>query len=137
MEGRVQDCSGRSGTIIDSDGHCYRFGAADWNVRRDPTRGQTVQFLASGDRAVAIYPAVHLPFLPMVRRKKRATAILLAIFLGCLGAHKFYLGRHVGGIVYLILALTLVGALITTILSIIDMVGMLLMSDDDFERVFG
>ena len=33
--------------------------------------------------------------------KNKTTAGILAILLGCLGIHKFYLGNNKGGIIYL------------------------------------
>ena len=36
--------------------------------------------------------------------KSKGVAVLLAIFLGCLGAHKFYLRHYILGIIYLILS---------------------------------
>ena len=36
------------------------------------------------------------------KRKKKVLAYLLLVFLGCLGAHKFYMGKIGWGIVYLL-----------------------------------
>jgi TM2 domain-containing membrane protein YozV len=47
-------------------------------------------------------------------------AYLLGIFLGLLGAHRFYLGRTGSGIVMLILSCTLLGLIITIPWHIID-----------------
>jgi TM2 domain-containing membrane protein YozV len=47
-------------------------------------------------------------------------AYLLGIFLGLLGAHRFYLGRTGSGIVMLILSCTLLGLIITVPWHIID-----------------
>jgi len=38
--------------------------------------------------------------------KRKNTAILLALILGCLGAHKFYLGRTGQGILYVLFSWT-------------------------------
>lgn len=43
----------------------------------------------------------------LTEQKKPAVAYLLWFFLGFLGAHRFYLGSIVGGIVYLVLLLPL------------------------------
>ena len=48
-------------------------------------------------------------------RKDPTTAVLLALFLGGLGAHKFYLGQTGAGIVYLLFCWTSIPALIALI----------------------
>lgn len=58
----------------------------------------------------------------------RMTAALLAIFLGALGGHKFYLGRIGQGILYLLFCWTFIPAIIAFIEGII----FLTMSDADF-----
>lgn len=60
----------------------------------------------------------------------RKFAIVLAIFLGWLGAHRFYLGQIGWGIVYLIIFY--VFAPLAIILGFIDALRYLFMSDDDF-----
>lgn len=71
-------------------------------------------------------PLVH-------RRRSRNTAGVLAILLGGLGIHKFYLGQTTNGILYLLLSFTGVPA----ILGIIDGILMLRMSHDAFAQRFG
>ncbi len=63
----------------------------------------------------------------MSNGKSRITAALLALFVGWLGIHKFYLGRGVAGVLYL---LTLGGL---GILALIDAIMLFSMSDEDFE----
>lgn len=60
-------------------------------------------------------------------------AIIIALFLGWIGGHKFYLGQQGLGIVYLLFFWTGIPALVT----LIDIVLLLLMSDHDFEKRFG
>ena len=50
-----------------------------------------------------------------------AVAYLLLIFLGILGAHRFYLGRTGSGIAQLLLTLTILGAIVTGIWVFIDL----------------
>jgi hypothetical protein len=47
--------------------------------------------------------------------KSKAVAILFALTLGAFGAHRFYLGRPVSGILYLLFSWTLIPALIALI----------------------
>lgn len=64
--------------------------------------------------------------------KNRGIAIVLAFFLGGFGLHKFYLGNNVAGIIYLLFSWTL----IPSILAFFDFLGLVLMSDEGFNRQF-
>lgn len=61
---------------------------------------------------------------------RRKMAIVLAIFLGWLGGHRFYLGQVGMGILYLVILY--VFAPLVVVLSLIDAVRYLFMSDSDF-----
>lgn len=65
--------------------------------------------------------------------KSRIAAALFALFLGGLGIHKFYTGRVVWGVVYLLFCWTFIPALIGFIEGIIY----LTMSDEAFARKYG
>lgn len=67
------------------------------------------------------------------RGRSRKTAGILAILLGGVGAHKFYLGQTTNGILYLVLCFTLVPAL----LGLIDGIRILAMTDARFRERFG
>ena len=62
--------------------------------------------------------------------KNKTTAALLALFLGWLGIHKFYLGRAGSGILY-ICCLGLFN-----ILGIVDALNLFSMSQDQFDRLY-
>jgi TM2 domain-containing membrane protein YozV len=64
--------------------------------------------------------------------KSRTAAVLLAIFLGGLGAHKFYLGHPILGILYILFCWTF----IPSILGLIEAVIYLCMSDASFARKY-
>jgi hypothetical protein len=64
--------------------------------------------------------------------KNRMVAVMLALFLGGLGAHHFYLGRPILGIVYLLSCWTLIPALV----AFIEALVMLCTSDEAFQRQF-
>lgn len=69
----------------------------------------------------------------LVRRtSRRKMAIVLAIFLGWLGGHRFYQGQIGWGIVYLIIFY--VFAPLVIVISLIDAIRYLFMSDEEFER---
>ena len=58
----------------------------------------------------------------------KIVAALLAIFLGWLGAHKFYLGKPVEGIFYLLFCWTFIPSLVAFVEGIIYLV----LSDEEF-----
>lgn len=59
-------------------------------------------------------------------------ALVLNIILGLLGAHKFYMGRKVAGLIYLLCSITIVGLLITIPLCFLDALANISQSDQDF-----
>ena len=71
---------------------------------------------------------------------KRVVAALLAIFLGCLGLHKFYLGINKVGLIYLLVSILgsflLIPTLVIGVFSLIDGIKYLMCSDEEFERVY-
>ncbi|MCH5233667.1 MAG: TM2 domain-containing protein [Muribaculaceae bacterium] len=67
---------------------------------------------------------------PAYYPKSKTTAGLLAIFLGALGAHKFYLGKTGMGVLYLVFCWTYIPG----ILGLIEGIIYLTKSDADFHR---
>ncbi|MDE6049058.1 MAG: TM2 domain-containing protein [Paramuribaculum sp.] len=65
--------------------------------------------------------------------KSRGIAALLAILLGGLGIHYFYLGKTTGGIVFLLISLFTCGT-VASILGLIQGIMMLCMNNEEFER---
>ena len=65
-------------------------------------------------------------------RKNRSMAIILALFLGGLGAHKFYLNRPGWGVLYLLFCWTLVPAVV----SFVEALLYLTSNDEKFQEVF-
>ena len=63
---------------------------------------------------------------------RRKIAIVLAIFLGWLGAHRFYLGQIGRGLLYLLLFYFL-PVIVVVLLSLIDAVRYCFMDDDAFQ----
>jgi len=67
-----------------------------------------------------------------VSNKTRMTAVVLAFFLGGLGVHKFYLGRTLLGVLYLVFCWTLIPSCI----AFIEFIMLLIMSDHDFDMKY-
>ena len=65
--------------------------------------------------------------------KSKTTAGLFALLLGGIGIHKFYLGRPVQGILYILFCWTFIPAIIALIEDIIY----LTMSDEKFAQKYG
>lgn len=68
--------------------------------------------------------------------KSRGLAGLLAILLGSLGVHYFYLGKNTGGIVFLLASLVSCGILapVTAIIALIQGIMFFTTSQEEFER---
>jgi TM2 domain-containing membrane protein YozV len=67
------------------------------------------------------------------RVKSRGVAIILALILGGLGAHKFYLGRPGWGLLYLIFFWTFIPAII----AFVEAILYLLTDERSFQRKYG
>jgi len=65
--------------------------------------------------------------------KNKIVAGVLALFLGGIGIHKFYLGKSEQGVLYLVFCWTFIPGIIALIEGIIY----LAMSDEEFERKYG
>ncbi|GBD57374.1 TM2 domain-containing protein [Gluconobacter wancherniae] len=61
--------------------------------------------------------------------KKKSIATLLAMFLGTFGGHRFYLGSPILGLLYILFCWT--G--IPTIVSFIEMIILICMTDEEFD----
>ncbi|HAS45839.1 MAG TPA: hypothetical protein DCS93_35485 [Microscillaceae bacterium] len=67
-------------------------------------------------------------------KKSKMTAALLAWFLGIFGAHRFYLNQNSMGVGYILGSITFIGIFVTGIISFVDFIGFLVMSEEDFDR---
>ena len=67
-----------------------------------------------------------------VGQKSKRNAILIGLFLGMLGGHKFYMGNWGWGIVHVVLTLTMFFAVVPFIITLVDVIHMIMLSDDEF-----
>ena len=111
MRGTVLSFSVQSnqGYISGDDGKRYGFGGSDWKLSDTPTQGARVDFDMDSNRAISIYedPDAAAP----KTSKSRTTAGILALLLGGLGVHFFYLEAWGWGIVSLLFCWTYIPSL--------------------------
>ena len=67
-----------------------------------------------------------------IRQKSKFVALILCLFLGWLGGHKFYLGRKGAGTIYLLLCWTGLPMMI----SFFEFFFLLFMKQRDFEKLY-
>lgn len=119
-----------TGLISGHDGVRYTFARSHWTSPKiEPKEGLTVDFDTDEKEALQI---IVIKNRASKGEKRRTIAILWAFFLGVIGAHKFYLRQTFWGILYLLFFWTGIPVLIT----IIEIVILLLMSDEEFDRKF-
>ncbi len=108
-------------------------------VQAEPTPGLTEQKYCLGcgktlHKSAPQCPHCGAPQADVVPAgsKSRVVAIVLALLLGGLGAHKFYLGRVGWGILYLVFCWTFVPA----IAAFVEAIIYLTMSDQAFAKKY-
>ena len=155
MRGKVlsyQDLEG-TGVISGDDGNRYNFLRGDLQDGVRTVRvGADVDFQVDGDKATGVYvmgggastatDSINEAVQSLSGgEKNRVVAAVLAILLGALGIHKFYLGMNQAGII--MLAVTLVGSLaaglgpmVMGILGLVEGIIYLTKSDEAFQQEY-
>jgi TM2 domain-containing membrane protein YozV len=131
MNGQVLDFSVQenSGVISGSDGNRYYFVGAEWKGDVPPSRGRSVDFDVKDNNAIGVHLALgHSSQSKTPGSKNKAAVTLWAIFLGGVGAHKFYMGSWGWGIVYLLTFWLYIPFLV----SVAEWVRYVRMTDDEF-----
>ena len=153
MNGRVLEYSVQtnSGAITGDDGNRYSFTGAEWKDQANPARGMRVDFDTDGRSAIGVYCALGTSSTGVASRSKdKMAAGLLAVFVGELGIHKFYLGYTKPAVIMLaitlggfVLAAAIVGELMGVFVFIaMKLIGLaesmiyLAKSDKEFERIY-
>lgn len=147
MKGRILDYSFQngSGVISGDDDKRYTFQNHDWKEEKLPIKGMRVDFTTFGDNvAREIY--LSLDTSPGVSgQKNKIAAGLLAIFLGGLGIHKFYLAYTAQGLIFLlvntigwVITIFLLGIpnAILGIIALIEGIIYLTKTDEEFEQLY-
>lgn len=131
MRGQVLDYSVQrnGGIITGTDGVRYNFFGLEWKADTPPVRGMMVDFDVNGNEAIGIYEALGTAGGSTPGAKSKPAVTLWNMFLGGLGAHKFYMGSWGWGIVYLATCWLWVPFLV----SLVEVIHVILMSDDEFQ----
>ena len=138
MKGSILESSVNNGTglIAGDDGRRYSYVTAEWRGPSAEHAGQRVDFEVFEDRARAIYldRSVGNP-------NKKVIAGILALLLGGLGIHKFYLGYTKEGLIMLLVfvfgfLLFSLPTLVIGVIAFIEGIIYLTRSDADFERIY-
>jgi TM2 domain-containing membrane protein YozV len=118
-------------TLSPNKKHCYACAnILDVRAELCPRCGVRQPYVPGMHESTALVPAGMRT--PAVTTKNRTAAGIFALILGGIGIHKFYLGQTAAGIVYLLFCWTLVPALI----SFVEGVLFLTMSDEEFARKY-
>ena len=144
MKGKVLDYNIQEskGVISGDDGQRYSFVNSEWKNNISPKANQVVDFEVDEQNAKGIYlQASSSPINIGSGEKSKIVAGLLALLLGGLGIHKFYLGCTTAGIIMLVVFLfgfILLGlpSLIIAIIAFVEGLIYLFKSDSDFEQIY-
>lgn len=152
MKGQVLEFSiqTNAGIISGDDGNRYTFTGAEWKESRPPNAGAYVDFATEegSSDASSIYLVRGAGGTSSLGgdTPNKIAAGLLAIFLGALGVHKFYLGYKNEGIILLaivgsgfLFSFLLVGLLwvwVPGVIGLIEGIIYLTKTDEEFERVY-
>jgi|TARA_B100001996_G_C18539533_1_gene546368 TM2 domain-containing membrane protein YozV len=145
MKGLILHLSEGGGLISGDDNSRYSFLFAD--ILTNPKQifvGSRVDFQIEGDKAIQIIPISggnNIATTGGVRKEKdKLVAGLLAIFLGGLGIHKFYLGYTNPGIWMLIMGtvgwLLILPPFVVAIIALIEGIIYLTKSDQEFYEIY-
>ena len=140
MKGTVLDFSiqQNQGVISGDDGKRYKFTGADWNIKATPEAGIRVDFEVNDNLALAIYedPNSNNGYnsnngsSQNKEPKSKTTAGLIAILIGGLGIHFFYLESWGWGLLSILFCWTYIPMISGFILG----VRYLMMSEKEFQR---
>ncbi len=142
MRGTVLGINPQSGAGVISGEDGSRYSFSPQNVDGDVAlmrAGGQVDFQVDGGNAVSIFPVVAAP--TQLGAKSKVVAGLLAIFLGGLGIHKFYLGYTGAGIIMLLCSLfgailLFIPTFVIGIVALVEGIIYLTKSDQEFYETY-
>lgn len=125
--------------LVEVQGKMYakdNLGLVMAEVKEKAGNSGPIVFMNAGGAAASSSAAASAAVGPqgfLIGTKSKTTAVLLAFFLGGIGAHKFYLGQWFWGLLYLVFCWTGVPAII----GIIEALNYAFMSQQTFYRRYG
>jgi TM2 domain-containing membrane protein YozV len=130
----------KKGIIKGEDGHRYEFDLSEWKEGELPKKGDRVDFeLDETGKVKNIYYALDINN-ELQSKRSRLIATLLAIFLGWLGAHKFYLGCNKAGIIMALVSVlgfvVVIPTLLMILISWIEGIIYLTKPYEEFEEIY-
>jgi TM2 domain-containing membrane protein YozV len=145
MKGKILDFSIRdnTGIITGDDGSRYTFTGSEWKSERNPVRGMSVDFVNEGSNAKSVY--IGFESAGGTYTKNKVTAGVLAICLGFLGIHKFYLGFRKPGLVFLLVntigfsvswLMLCIPNMVLGIIAVVEGIIYLTKTDEEFEELY-
>ncbi len=143
MKGSILEFSIQTneGLISSDDQQRYRFTGSEWRASEPPTRGMRVDFEPRDLVATGIFREVAPPPTGSptgAPSGDKLAAGLCAIFLGCLGVHKFILGLTTPAIIMLLVSVLTCGygAIPMGIIGLIEGIIYLTRTDEEFHRIY-
>ena len=121
--------------MIGADGHCRKCGAAKGDRGKDqincPYCSELILKKAVKCKHCGEFLSGQISRKPASERKNKTTAALLALFLGGIGIHKFYLNQPKKGLLYLLFCWFF---FIPAIIAFFEGIGLIMSSQEEFDR---
>jgi len=142
MRGQILGFDYRTGLgeISGDDGQRYKFVGTEWRPQAQPRAGQTVDFETHADEARAIYSlAPSSAFASQAGEPNRLVAGLIALFIGTIGIHKFYMGYNRAGLIMLLVSvfgaiLLFIPTVIMGLIAFIEAITYLMATDEEWHQ---
>lgn len=139
MRGKILGVDGSVGAITGDGGTRFQFDTTSWKGNLTPRVGMDVDFVPLDGRATEIYPVGASTVAP--GGKSKVAAGVLAILLGGLGVHKFYLGYSAAGVIMLLVflfgwLLLFIPNYVICLIAFVEGVIYLTKSDEEFQQTY-
>lgn len=133
MEGKILgiDTVQNKAVIITKNSGRISFDLFEWRGAIPIKEGLEIDYeLNESGQAINVYPSLATTTVEQKKEKTKFALIILTLFLGGFGGHKFYVGSWGWGIVYLVLSVLY----IPLILSFIEFVRYCFLSEQEINE---